>query len=168
LEPLCEQLNQAGLSYQVIRYGQYRPEDYRDLLSRSRLMVFLCEHETQGLAYQEALACDVPVLAWQGPGLWEDPEYYPHRVSFGPVSSTPYWSRDCGEQFTGLADFRNQLEMLMDNLTHPEHYSPRGFILKELNLTICAQLYLKHLEACQGARRSPKQSLSDEPKPLAG
>jgi len=100
-------------------------------------MVFLCEHETQGLAYQEALACDVPVLAWQGSGVWEDPDYYPDRVRFGPVSSTPYWSPACGERFAGITDFSTQLQRLLDR-TH-------------LDLETCAQAYLGHLQACRGA-----------------
>ena len=57
LDPICYYLDKSCLSYKVIRYGTYRPDDYRSLLHKSRLMVFLCEHETQGLAYQEALSC---------------------------------------------------------------------------------------------------------------
>ena len=36
-------------------------------------MIFLVEHETQGIAYQEAMACDVPILAWDQ-GNWLDPK----------------------------------------------------------------------------------------------
>ena len=152
LTPLCEQLDQAGLRYQVIRYGHYQPEQYRALLGHSRLMVFLCEHETQGLAYQEALACDVPVLAWQGSGVWEDPDYYPDRVRFGPVSSTPYWSPTCGERFAGITDFSTQLQRLLDQLCSLQSpYAPRQFILAHLGLETSAQAYLGHLQACLGA-----------------
>ena len=37
-------------------------QSYRALLRRSKSMLFLCESETQGMAYQEALASNVPVL----------------------------------------------------------------------------------------------------------
>ena len=35
-------------------------------------MVFLCEHENQDIAYQQALACGVPILAWDRGGYWQD------------------------------------------------------------------------------------------------
>ena len=44
-------------------------------------MIFLCEHETQGIAYQQALSRNVPILAWDRGGDWQDPTYYPERVS---------------------------------------------------------------------------------------
>jgi len=33
-------------------------------LSRGRSMLFLCEHETQGLAYQQAIAAGLTILDW--------------------------------------------------------------------------------------------------------
>jgi hypothetical protein len=47
-----------------VRYKFHDHYSYRRLLQRSRALVFLCEHETQAIAYQEALASNVPVLAW--------------------------------------------------------------------------------------------------------
>jgi glycosyltransferase involved in cell wall biosynthesis len=40
-------------------------------------MVFLCEHETQGFAYQQALSCGVPIIAWDRGGLLQDPKLLP-------------------------------------------------------------------------------------------
>ncbi len=82
LEPIVEQLKRRGLTHEIIRYKQYDHAGYKGLLSRSRSMVFLCEHETQGLAYQEALSANVPILAWEN-GFWLDPrrpEWEPEPV----------------------------------------------------------------------------------------
>ena len=49
------------ISRDAIRF--YREEEYRAALNKCRAMVFLCEHETQGIAYQQALSCDVPIFA---------------------------------------------------------------------------------------------------------
>ena len=68
-------------------------------------MIFLCEHETQGIAYQQALSCGVPILAWDRGGFWQDPEFYPHRVKFAPVSSVPYWDDRCGIKFASIEEF---------------------------------------------------------------
>jgi len=53
-----------GHSVEELRYGSYEESDYRRALSRCRAMIFLCQHESQGIAYQEALASGVPVFAW--------------------------------------------------------------------------------------------------------
>src|SRR5277367_619112 len=91
LQPIRSVLRKNGRSFTEIRYGDYREESFCHLLSRCRTMIFLCEHETQGIAYQQALSCGVPILAWDRGGYWQDPSYYPHKVAFNPVTSVPYW-----------------------------------------------------------------------------
>ena len=102
LEPIRACLDDLGYRHHSIRYGTYDWSEYQSLLSRSKAMIFCCEHETQGIAYQEALACDIPILAWDRGGHWQDPSFYPHRVQYGPVTSVPYWDERCGDTF-----FRN-------------------------------------------------------------
>ena len=68
-------LARRGLSTTTIRYGAYKPEEFKAALAKSRAMLFLCEHETQGLAYQQAMAAGLPILAWE-PGQWLDPWRY--------------------------------------------------------------------------------------------
>lgn len=63
----------SGLPGQAVKFaagrflacGNYTEREYRSLLGRNRGMIFLCEHESQRLAYQEYLSCSVPVLAWE-------------------------------------------------------------------------------------------------------
>src|SRR5713226_10393407 len=93
------------MSVETLRYGAYREEEFHKLLARSRVMVFLCEHETQGIAYQQALSCNVPILAWDRRGYWQDPSYFPHRVKFQPVTSVPYWDGRCGTTFGSIEEF---------------------------------------------------------------
>ncbi|HEY9711742.1 MAG TPA: glycosyltransferase, partial [Oculatellaceae cyanobacterium] len=87
IAPIKSCLEQQGLKIAVIRYGLYQEEEFHSLLDRSKAMIFLCEHETQGIAYQQALACGVPILAWDRGGFWQDPSYFPDKVKFAPVSS---------------------------------------------------------------------------------
>jgi hypothetical protein len=131
-----------GLRTETIRYGFYREEDYHRQIRRSRAMVFLCEHETQGLALLQALACDVPVFAWDRGGDCQDPLYYPDRVKFGPVSSVPYWDERCGRRF---ADSRN-LPQAFEEYWHDVLrgiFRPREFILDNLTLEACARRYVE-------------------------
>jgi glycosyltransferase involved in cell wall biosynthesis len=143
INPIINLLNSRNIRVELIRYGQYRPRQFSELLSRCRAMIFLCEHETQGLAYQQAMSCDVPVLAWDRMGSWQDPEYYPQRVDFSPVTSVPYWDSRCGERFTSASDFAAQFEIFWEN-AREARYNPRQFILENLTLARCARLYLQH------------------------
>jgi len=125
-------------------YGNYTEREYRSLLGRSRGMIFLCEHESQGLAYQECLSSGVPVLAWdQGHCL------DPNRFAWGqpniPATSVPYFDHRCGERFEGLNDFDEKLSVFMGKVD-ASAYSPRDFVMENLTLKGCAAQFLSFFE----------------------
>ncbi|HYW06777.1 MAG TPA: glycosyltransferase [Longimicrobium sp.] len=143
LHPLQARLAERGLRAHYLRYGRYDHAAYGDLLARSRSMIFLCEHETQGLAYQEAMACNVPILAWDN-GFWLDPhraEFTPHPV---PASSVPYFSPECGERFRGIADFAAALDRFWSRIDELE---PRAYVARELSFERSAEQYLSYYRA---------------------
>jgi hypothetical protein len=146
INPVRSYLNEKGLTTQIIRYGFYREEEFKNLLKRCRAMFFLCEHETQGIAYQQALSSGVPILAWDRGGYWQDPAYFPHKVKFAPVSSVPYWDDRCGIKFTGIEEFPSKLEEFLDKL-HQNQFAPREYVLENLTLEKCAQKYLDILNS---------------------
>ena len=154
LAPVRAALRARGLSFAEIRYGHYREEDFQSLLQRARGLIFLCEHETQGLAYQQALACDLPIVAWNRGGCWQDPEYYPQRVRFEPVSSIPYWDERCGLKFTGCDSFAATLDHFLSE-QQAGRFHPRDFIMENLTLEHCARKYLDQWEAAFGSRPPP-------------
>ena len=119
IEPIRAMLRNQGCSFMEIRYGFYREEEFRVALSRCRSMIFLCEHETQGIAYQQALACDVPILAWDRGGPWQDPAYYPARVVFEPVTSVPYWDETLRWTIFGFRRCRRGMEPVLGRCCDP-------------------------------------------------
>jgi hypothetical protein len=140
--PIREKLKERGHSFFEIRYGSYREEDFRALLGRCRTMIFLCEHETQGIAYQQALSCNVPILAWDRGDYWRDPAYYPDKVKFQPVTSVPYWDERCGQIFKRIDEFGWKWQQFWEG--HNEcGFSPRDYILETLTLERCARRYLE-------------------------
>jgi glycosyltransferase involved in cell wall biosynthesis len=148
IAPIKSCLEQRGLKIAVIPYGSYLEEEFHSLLARSRAMVFLCEHETQGIAYQQALSCEVPILAWDRGGFWQDPSYFPHKVKFTPVSSVPYWDDRCGVKFKDISEFPTKLEEFLDKLK-AQSLAPRDYILENLTLEKCAQQYIEILDEIQ-------------------
>lgn len=149
-EPILESLRRRGLSYEFIRYGSYKPDDYRAVLARARAMLFLCEHETQGLAYQQALSCDVPVLAWD-PGAWLDPWRFRYGETHVPATSVPFFDASCGVKFQTAADFASRLDEFLER-QRSGRFFPREYILENLTLESSARNYLKLLDEIHAAR----------------
>ncbi|MGI4019963.1 MAG: hypothetical protein ACRYFA_00510 [Janthinobacterium lividum] len=139
---VLEKLEKSGLSYRIITYGKYTESQYHQLLLQSRAMLFLCEHESQGFACCEALAMNVPVLAWDQ-GLWLDP----NRFSWGehkpvPATSVPFFDSRCGEKFTDLNSFHHVFDDFYAKVLKAE-FSPRSYILENLTLKKSAQRMLE-------------------------
>ncbi len=140
IDPVIKTLDERELSYQFIRYGNYTHQELTDKLKISKAVIFLCEHETQGLAYQQILATNTPILAWDRGGYWQDPDYYPDKVQYQPVSSVPYWDKRCGAKFTDAIDFKEKLSLFLTGLNK---FRPRDYTLENLTLEICAEKYLQ-------------------------
>lgn len=150
IRPILAFLRKSGRSYLEIRYGYYREEDFHLALARCRVMIFLCEHETQGIAYQQALSCGVPIFAWDRGGPWQDPSYYPHKVMFSPVTSVPYWDERCGHRFSGLAEFEARWSLFWDDAQRGQ-FVPRDYVLENLTLEKCARDYVQLARTVEGA-----------------
>lgn len=132
VRPVREFLAKKGLSVAEVRYGGYTPDEYKRRLGECKVMVFLSAHESQGLAYQEALASDVPVIAWD-PGMWLDPA----RLKIGrphvPATSVPFFDERCGATFADATGFPDRFEAFFERHL-AGGFAPREFILE--NLTI--------------------------------
>ncbi|MDP9077365.1 MAG: glycosyltransferase family 1 protein [Bacteroidota bacterium] len=140
IDPIVKTLDKQGCTYQFIKYGSYTHQELQKKLAASKAVIFLCEHETQGSAYQQILATNTPILAWDRGGYWQDPYYYPEKVKYQPVSSVPYWDERCGIKFTGASDFNEQLQQF---LSKRDFFKPRDYVLENLTLEVCAEKYLQ-------------------------
>jgi len=150
LSPIITELETGGFTYDIIKYGSYNHQTLIEKLSNSKAVIFLCEHETQGLAYQQILATGTPILAWDKGAMWEDPEFYPQRVQFEGVSSVPYWDDRCGLKFKDLNDFKIQLTAYIQKLGHGG-FAPRNYILENLELGKQAAKFAKIVQSVKGS-----------------
>lgn len=142
IEPIRALLRARGHSILQIRYGYYKEEDFHAALGNCKAMIFLCEHETQGIAYQQALSCNVPIMAWDRRGQWQDPSYFPDKIVFEPVTSVPYWDERCGWRFSDGTEFEALWGSFWENV-QGNSFMPREFILENLTLERCARNYLE-------------------------
>jgi hypothetical protein len=138
LDALITRLQADGRSVEVLRYGDHTLGQYRNALSRARAMLFLCEHETQGIAYQEAMASGVPVLAWDE-GVLTDPKQIPFARPGLTVSSVPYFDARCGVTFK-LGEFESAYEDFWKRLGE---FRPRDYVTEQLSMEGAGRAYLR-------------------------
>jgi hypothetical protein len=140
IDKIRQTLIKRNISVEYLQYGYYKEKEYLEKLDEVDAMIFLCEHETQGFAYLQALSKDVPILAWDRAGYWLDPEFYPEKVKYRPVTSVPYWSENCGLKFEDMREF----QMVLPQFLHRKDanlFNPREYILENLTLEKCAMEY---------------------------
>ncbi|MEQ1790407.1 MAG: hypothetical protein ABL857_08180 [Rickettsiales bacterium] len=138
LDRITKHLDVTGRSYKVLRYGNHHHSEFLKALKHSKALIFVCEHETQGLAYQEALSTNVPVLAWDE-GKMIDPTLQQYVTSDVHVSSVPYFSQECGKTFK-IADFEKVCDAFWQELPQ---FKPRKYVENNLSLELSAKQYLE-------------------------
>jgi hypothetical protein len=138
--PILKKLDQSGLSYGEIIYGQYNETEYFNLLNQCNGMIFLCEHESQGLACCEALSMNVPVFAWDQ-GFCLDPNRFKWNEPVIPATSVPFFDERCGMLFKDFEDFERQIGIFWDSVKRGD-FKPRDYILENLTLENSAKRML--------------------------
>ena len=121
-------------SYKVLRYGAYSPENFDSLTSECRYSFLLDNTESQGIAIQEMMSCDLPIFVWDK-GLWD------HRGEEHACTATsvPYWDDSCGEKAEDSHSLSQFFEKFLGNLNN---YSPRSFVKNNLSLKKQAEAFL--------------------------
>ena len=141
LMPIEKFLIHNNISYEIIQYGFYKQSQYFRLLDQAKAMLFLCEHESQGMAYQQALSMNVPILAWDQ-GKWLDP----NRFKWGDVNtnatSVPYFDDRCGLRFKSIDEFDIVFTRFW-KLVNINYFLPREYITEYLTLEKSAERMLE-------------------------
>lgn len=141
LERCQAHLKTQGLTWEVVRYGYHHVSEFRAALARSRVMIFLCEHETQGIAYQEALASGLPVFAWDE-GELVDPILAARAPPGLTVRTAPYFDDRCGAVFK-LKDMEADFDAFW---ARRKTFQPRAYVEEALGLEASGRLYLSLYE----------------------
>ncbi len=111
------------MTYNIVRYGSYNQEELEVLCDKSAFCFLLNGTESQGIAVQEMMARDMPML------VWDVTEWNDQGSQWSlPATSVPYWSDECGVKFTDI----NQIEYAFDDFCS-KIYTPRKFVEKELS-----------------------------------
>jgi len=116
-------LNKKNLKYKLLEYNHYNDTDFRDTISKSKYGFIIDGTETQGIAIQEMMSCNLPLLVWD---IKEWHDRGPAHIC--PATSVPYFDETCGEVFYDIKDIEVAFEKLVKG-----SYQPREYILKNCN-----------------------------------
>lgn len=124
LEKVVSFLESRELSYNILQYGSYTPEQVYELATKSKFCFLLNGTESQGIAVQEIMACDTPMFVWDVTEWTDQGDQW--RV---PATSVPFWSSDCGERV-----FDSDFDETFDNFySRIEEYNPRKYVEDNLS-----------------------------------
>jgi hypothetical protein len=127
-------LSSKSIPYSTVVYGSYVDPDFKAKLMDTKFVVWIGCHESQGFAFQETLAMNVPILVWDvrtmcdeinnGSPAYSDPTLY--------ATTASYWSDDeCGIKLYDAAGFEEKFEEMSRRYTE---FEPRKFVERELSL----------------------------------
>jgi len=133
LSLILNELYAMGLDYNLLLYKNYAEEEYKELLAITSFVIWHGGQESQGIALEEALACDVPVLVCDLPRLSQTRVDYGFSTEFDSclVSAAPYFDETCGLKITDMGQIGYSIDKLLSNY---DSFSPRSFVLKNLSL----------------------------------
>lgn len=140
MQPVLEAIARRNIGTSIIEYGSYRPDEYRQRLASARAMIFLSAHESQGIAYQEAMSCGVPIVAWD-PGFSMNPDGCWVSKGRVPTTSVPYFGPECGRTFGTMDQFDAALDEVLD-LQLSGQLDPRSFVLRHLSYARSTEILL--------------------------
>lgn len=138
VHPYASLLRNQGWTVEIIRYGSYRHEDYRRHLQRALVMIGFVTDESQGIAWAEAWASDVPTLIWRN-----TTNVYRNRTY--NCSTAPYLCNSNGLFFNDIEDFKRQFSHWN---AHRDTFKPRAWARANMSDEACARELYDRLLAC--------------------
>ncbi|MCX6800172.1 MAG: hypothetical protein NT091_03430, partial [Candidatus Falkowbacteria bacterium] len=127
-----------NIKYSLIKYGEYKEIDYQNELKKARYIIWLGQSESQGIALEEALASNVPILVWEISclGHWKasttkEQNSIPQEWLSIKASVAPYFNSDCGYIINNEKEIDDGIDFMEKNLNM---FNPRKYILDDLFL----------------------------------
>jgi hypothetical protein len=133
VEPYVDWLIKNGNQVEVLDCGNYSSGEYRDLLSRSKIMIGFVYSESQGLAWAEAWAMDVPTLIWGNSARLS--------LEHKEKSTAPYISSHTGLTFEDFESFKKSFFLCEDS--DFGNFSPRKWVIENMSDQAVAKNFCK-------------------------
>lgn len=145
-------LKDKQIPFETVVYRHYKQSDYISALKTAKYMIWVGRQESQGIALEEALAMNVPVLVWDidrfGHWLASEKEmaaFNEKENDYRNATAAYYFDDRCGIKIKNKQDLPGGIDSMEKRW---QEFSPRQYILENLNLEKQARdllkLYEKH------------------------
>jgi hypothetical protein len=133
-------LQSISQPYYRIVYGHYNDADFKQKMESCKFIIWIGRHESQGFAFQESLARNIPILLWDVESMYE--EYVNNKRIYEPYAKNgykllatcaPFWSDECGIRFLQKEDFVPAYSRMCEIY---QTFTPRSFIEKTASIPI--------------------------------
>jgi hypothetical protein len=133
-----EFLKMKGLRYRVFIYGSYTLADYCQTLKKSKFVIWIGTHESQGFGIGECMASNTPLYIYTVKSMKEEYSdkkfvYEGYTESLHAVTAS-YWDPSCGEIVSSQDEFCNQFDDFIEKV---DQYRPWEFVNKTLSDEVC-------------------------------
>jgi glycosyltransferase involved in cell wall biosynthesis len=118
-------LTERNDKFIIIKYGEYNETHFIDIISKSRFGIVIDNCESQGIAVQEMMSCNLPLLVWDVTNWSDRGQEYEVKAT-----SIPYWDSICGVSFTDINHLEESFNKFFNQLTL---FKPRKYILNNLS-----------------------------------
>jgi len=118
-------LDKNKISYTGLQYGRYTQEEFKESLSEVKFCVIIDNTESQGIAVQEIMASNTPLIVWDVTEWTDSGDEW--RC---PATSIPYWGSECGEYFNNFDEFDKIFNLFLSKL---DKYNPKKYADRELS-----------------------------------
>ena len=131
-------LDSLNIKYKVYTYGSYERSEYLSSLRKTKAVIWIGSHESQGFALQECLATGTPILVYDVKTMKDEYNngsfiYLGHKEIL-KATSAPYWDTRCGMKVYSNMEFLESLPKFMETL---DTYQPAEFIHETLTDEVC-------------------------------
>ena len=115
-------------TFKVIEYGSYSESDFINTISKSRYGIVINNTESQGVAVQEMMSCNLPLLVWDVTNWVDRGQEYEIKAT-----SIPYWDKKCGIKVINFSELEDSFNEFIKNVNN---FNPREYIINNLSLQI--------------------------------
>lgn len=133
-------IEEMNLEYSIIEYGKYSEQEYMIALDEAKFGIWIGCSESQGIALQEAMATNLPLIIINSSTLFAN-KIKPKRnrfkkqtfkkLKFLKTTSAPYFDKKCGIIINSTSELKKSIIKLNSEYVD---YNPREYILKNLTL----------------------------------
>jgi RNAse (barnase) inhibitor barstar len=124
-----------GFSANIVKYRYYKESDYLDIINSSLFGIWIGRQESQGIALQEALASDLPLIVIDATSFFdtidENAYIFPSYLENFKTTTAEYFDNECGIKITSVYDLDSTIDLMCSDL---KRYHPLNYVKHNLSL----------------------------------